>query len=70
MWLCGLAYWQILLIRDEDKNAQPAMYPAKTNSDCKSYTIGQVQRDTLRILITLGTPASPPRIAGKGKDKS
>lgn len=69
MWLCGLAYWQLLLLRNEVKEAQPAWYPAKTHSDGKSYTPGQVQRDALRILKTLGTPASSPRNAGKGKGR-
>ncbi len=70
MWLCGLAYWQLLLMRNEVKDAQPAWYPAKTHSDGKSYTPGQVQRDALRILKTLGTPASSTRNAGKGKGRS
>jgi hypothetical protein len=47
MWLCGLAYWQLLLMRDEVKNTLPAWYPAKTLSDGRIYTPGQVQRDAL-----------------------
>ena len=32
MWLCGIAYWQLLLMRDDVKDALPAWYPAKTIS--------------------------------------
>lgn len=70
MWLCGLAYWQLLLMRDEVKDALPAWYPAKTLSDSRIYTPGQVQRDALRFLKALGTPASTPRHAGKGKGRA
>jgi len=70
MWLCGLAYWQLLLMRDDVKDALPAWYPAKTLSDCRICTPGQVQRDALRFLKTLGTPASAPRNAGKGKGRA
>jgi hypothetical protein len=66
MWLCGLAYWQLLLMRDEVQDALPAWYPAKTSPENSIRTPGQVQRDALRFLKTLGTPASTPRKAGKG----
>jgi hypothetical protein len=70
MWLCGLAYWQLLLMRDEVKDALPAWYPAKPLSDQRIFTPGQVQRDALRFLNALGTPASTPRHAGKGKGRA
>jgi hypothetical protein len=53
-------------MRDEVKDALPAWYPAKQLSDRSIFTPGQVQRDALRFLNTLGTPASAPRNAGKG----
>ena len=60
MWLCGLAYWQLLLMRDGVKDALPAWYPAKTISVIsRVFTPGQVQRDALRFWhMPLGTPAS------------
>jgi hypothetical protein len=66
MWLCSLAYWQLLLMQDEVNDALPAWYPAKALSYGRMRTPGQVQRDALRFLKTLGTPASTPRNAGKG----
>ena len=69
MWLCGLAYWQLLLMRDTVNDALPAWYPAKTISGSRIFTPGQVQRDALRFLMALGTPASSPRHAGKGKGR-
>jgi len=70
MWLCGLTYWQLLLMRGEVKNALPAWYPAKARSADRIRTPGEVQRDALRFLIGLGTPASEPRSAGKGKGRA
>ena len=70
MWLCGLAYWQLLLMRDKVKDASPAWYPNKTSSGSRVRTPGKVQRDALRFLMDLGTPASAPRNAGKGKGRA
>ncbi len=44
MWLCALAYWQLLLMRDEVKASRPAWYPAETQPERKGLTPGQVQR--------------------------
>lgn len=70
MWLCALAFWQLLLMRDEVQDALPAWYPAKAISGSGMRTPGQVQRDALRFLKALGTPASTPRNAGKGKGRA
>ena len=70
MWLCGLAYWQLLLMRGEVENAQPAWYPTKADADKTRRTPGVVQRDALRFLRGLETPASTPRNAGKGKGRA
>jgi hypothetical protein len=70
MWLCALAYWQLLLMRDEIPYARPAWYPAQTSLEEQKMTPGQVQRGALRFLVQLGTPALPTRTAGKGKGRS
>jgi hypothetical protein len=70
MWLCGLAYWQLLLMRDEVENARPAWYPAKADTEKAKSTPGMVQRSALRFLEGLGTPASAPRNAGKGTGRA
>ena len=70
MWFCALAYWQLLLMRDEIPNTCPAWYPAQSAQGRKKMTPGQVQRGALRFLVELDTPASPTRTAGKGKGRS
>ncbi len=70
MWLCALAYWQLLLMRDEVKASRPAWYPAGTRPETKSLTPGQVQRSVFGYLVQLGTPARDTRPAGKGKGRS
>ena len=70
MWLCALAYWQLLLMRDEVKPACPAWYPAGTKPETKGLTPGQVQRSAFGYLVQLGTPAKNVRPAGKGKGRS
>ena len=70
MWLCALAYWQLLLMRDEVKASRPAWYPARTKSETKGLTPGQVQRSAFGYLVQLGTPARNTRNAGKGKGRS
>ena len=70
MWFCALAYWQLLLMRDEIPNARPAWYPAQSAQEKKKMTPGQVQRGAIRFLVELGTPALPTRTAGKGKGRT
>jgi hypothetical protein len=69
MWLCALAYWQLLLMRDAVKTSRPAWYPAGTQAKIKGLTPGQVQRSALAYLLQLGTPARNVRKAGKGKGR-
>ena len=69
MWLCALAYWQLLLMRDEIPDIRPAWYPAQSAQGKKKMTPGQVQRGALRLLVQLGTPAQATRTAGKGKGR-
>lgn len=70
MWLCALAYWQLLLMRDEVENGRPAWFPARSAVGESKMTPRQVQREALRYLVQLGTPALPTRTAGKGKGRS
>lgn len=67
MWLCALAYQQLLLMRDEVKASQSAWYPARTQPETKGLTPAQVQRSAFGYLVQLGTPAKNTRPAGKEK---
>ena len=70
MWLCTLAYWQLLLMSKDVENLSPAWYPAKRDSENNVLlTPGQVQRGAGRFIAKLGTPASAPRPAGKGRGR-
>jgi hypothetical protein len=68
MWLCALAYWQLLLMRDCVQEDRPAWHPRKPAQPAK-LTPYQVQRAALLFLLELGTPAQPPRPAGKGSGR-
>ena len=68
IWLCALAYWQLLLIRNQVKPNRPAWYPQRAEP-LTSLTPYQVQRSVLIFLLELGTPAAPPRPAGKGSGR-
>lgn len=68
MWCCALAYWQLLLMRDQVKEDRPAWYPRQAEQRAK-LTPYQVQRSALIFLLELGTPALQPRPAGKGKGR-
>lgn len=70
MWMCALAYWQLLLMRDLVEEARPAWHPRFRDGQSKPLTPGQVQRAALRYLLQLGTPAKVPKLAGKGKGRS
>jgi hypothetical protein len=70
MWMCALAYWQLLLMRDVVEEDRPAWYPAKPEQGILKLSPGQVQRGALRYLLQLGTPARDTRTAGKGKGRS
>lgn len=70
MWLCALAYWQLLLMGRDVEDLSPAWYPHKTAQPDLWLTPGQVQRGAGRFLPKLGTPAKPPRPAGKGRGRA
>ena len=69
-WLCPLAYWQLLLIRDGVDNVPPALYLVQAFSKPSHRTPGQVQRGALRFSVRLGTAARANRTAGKGKGRA
>ena len=69
MWLCALAYWQLLLMGREVEGLSPAWYPLKNNRKPGWFTPGQVQRGAERFLAKLGTPAAAPRPSGKGSGR-
>jgi hypothetical protein len=70
MWMCALAYWQLLLMRDGVEAVCPAWYPTKQAENVLKLSPGQVQRGALRYLLQLGTPARDTRMAGKGCGRS
>ena len=69
MWLCALAYWQLLLLRDVVDTLRPAWYPRPALGPGQPLTPGQVQRQAQCFLLRLGTPAPAPRPAGKGSGR-
>jgi hypothetical protein len=70
MWLCALAYWQLLLMGRDVDDLRPAWYPRKAEEAPRWLPPGQVQRSAGRFLVKLGTPANPPRPAGKGPGRA
>ncbi len=70
MWMCALAYWQLLLMRHLVEEARPAWHPRFRDGPSKPLTPGQVQRAAFGYLLQLGTPAKAPKVAGKGKGRS
>jgi hypothetical protein len=69
MWLCALAYWQLLLMRDLVEADRPAWYPLVRVGKPRQLTPGLVGRTASRYLAKLGTPAKAPRVVGKGKGR-
>lgn len=70
MWMCSLAYWQLLLLRNLVQDERPAWHPRFRNGKPSELTPGQVQRAAFGFLVKLGSPACAPRITGKGKGRS
>lgn len=66
MWLCALAYWQLLLMRNLVTPNRPAWHPHHKNGQVRPLTPAQVQRSALAYLLQSGTPARNTRPAGKG----
>lgn len=66
MWLCALAYWQLLLMRNEVDHLRPTWYPHRNRGLSQHLTPGLVQRQALTFLLRLGSPAASVRPSGKG----
>jgi len=69
MWLVGLAYWQLLLMRDTVQAERPAWHPRKKEGQPIPLTPAQVQRAAQAFLLQAGTPAPSARPAGKGRGR-
>jgi len=69
MWLCALAYWQLLLMRNLVQPNRPAWHPRHKNGQTRPLTPAQVQRSALTFLLRSGTPARNTRPAGKGSGR-
>ena len=69
MWIVGLAYWQLLLIRDTVPANRPAWHPDKKDGLPRPLTPAQVQRSAQAFLLQSGTPAANTRPAGKGRGR-
>jgi hypothetical protein len=69
MWLCALAYWQLLLIGQDAADLRPAWRRRLVDGQPKPLTPGEVQRSAERFLTRLGTPAAATRPAGKGRGR-
>lgn len=68
--LVALAYWQLLLMEPLVADHRPAWYPRATPGQPWSNSPGIVQRGALAFLCGFGTPAAPPRPAGKGTGRA
>ena len=69
MWLCALAYTQLLLMRSQVEPLRPPWHRQPHPAQPLLLTPGQVQRNAARFLRQLGTPAAPTRPAGKGSGR-
>lgn len=69
MWLCALAYWQLLLMRNLVTPNRPAWHPHRKDGRERPLTPAQVQRSALAFLLQSGTPARNTRPAGKGRGR-
>ena len=66
IWLHALAYWQLLLMRQEVNDLRPAWQPRVRDNQVLPLTVGQTLRGARRFLLELGSPAPSVRPAGKG----
>jgi len=66
MWLCALAFWQLLLLRPIVSDRRPAWYPHYKAGVVRPLTPGLVQRAALPLLLALAYPSRTVRPAGKG----
>jgi len=70
MWLCGLAYWQLLLLAEGvHGHVSPWRRPPQPSQPL-ACSPRQVQPDSPAFFVRLGTPARPPRPAGKAPGRA
>jgi len=70
MWLCGLAYWQLLLLAEVvHGHVSPWRRPPQPSHPL-AYSPRQVQRACPAFFVRLGTPARSPRPAGKAPGRA
>ena len=70
MWLCGLAYWQLLLMAEVGQGHVLPWRRLPQPSPPLAYSPRQVQRASPAFFLRLGTPARPPRPAGKAPGRT
>jgi hypothetical protein len=70
MWMCALAYWQLLLMQDLVCDHRPAWHPRSTLEHPRHLSPRQVQRQALPILVQFDTPACTPKHSGKGTGRA
>jgi len=60
MWLCALAYWQLLLMRNLVTPNRPAWHPRRKDGQVHPLTPAQVQRSALPFCCGLAhLPETP-----------
>ena len=70
MWLCGLAYWQLLLMAEVVKSQVPTWQRQPKQTEPLALSPRQVQRACPAFFAKLGTPAQLPRPAGKAPGRA
>ena len=66
VWSCLVAYWQLLLASAVVTGSVPPWQAKPKTASPWAYTPRQVQRALPGFSAQIGTPAAPPRPAGKG----
>lgn len=69
VWCCALAYCQLLFLRPQVADRRPPWHPTYVRGRRRPLTPRQVQRNALPFLLELGSPALPPKPAGKGRGR-
>lgn len=70
VWCCAIAQAQLVLIRDEVAQQRPPWHKHDDEQGRpRKLTARQTQRNALPFLLAVGTPASSPQPAGKGRGR-
>lgn len=71
VWCCAIAQAQLVLLRDQVAQQRPPWHKrTDDHGQPRKLTARQTQRNALSFLLRLGSPASPPKPAGKGDGRS